>query len=248
MSLSSRVAGFAWPLRRILRALSLDMVAYGPANPDWQLFTALQRRGIGITLDVGANRGQFASLIRTRGFKGIIHSFEPLEGPFAELEAMASRDDKHFAHRLALSDSAGEAEIFVGTNDQTSSLQAVGATHREGGALARAHEVAGTVRIRTERLDRFCAEQNIDPGSCFLKLDVQGHEMKTLVGAGELLDRIPLVQLELSIRPIYEGETPLGEFLAFLQRNGFRIRAIRPGYFDPDDQSIAQVDVIAERA
>jgi hypothetical protein len=71
--------------------------------------------------------------------------------------------------------------------------------------------------------------------------------MKVLLGAGDILADIPLLQLELSIRPIYKGETAFGEFIDFIQNRGFRIRALRPNYFDPDDETLAQVDVIAER-
>lgn len=245
MSVAHHLIRLGWPLRRALRLLSVDLVAFGPTSPDWQLFSAIGRRGIGVALDVGANRGQFASQLRTRGFAGVIHSFEPLAAPFAALAGMAARDPRHYAHCLALSDGAGEAEIFVGENDQTSSL------HRpdrgEDSAIGRAHAVAGSERIRIERLDTFCREAGIDAGACFLKLDVQGHEMKVLAGAGDLLKDVPLLQLELSLVPIYEGETGFGAFVDFIQREGFRVRAIRPNYFDPDDATLAQVDVIAER-
>jgi FkbM family methyltransferase len=246
MPFTDRLARFGWPLRRLFRAAGLDVVAYGPTSADWQLAQAIARRGLGIALDVGANRGQFAHQLRKRGFKGVIHSFEPLAGPFAALAAQAQRDGRHFVHRLALSDRAGEAEIFVGENDQTSSLQRSSAAGRDDG-IGRAHKVSGTETIVLQRLDSFCREAQIDPATCFLKLDVQGHEMKVLEGAGEMLARIPLLQLETSILPIYEGETGFGEFVSFLQARGFKVRAIRPNYFDPDDLSLSQVDLIAER-
>jgi len=240
------LARFGWPLRRLLRAAKVDLVAFWPTSADWQLYRAIERRGIAVALDVGANRGQFAAQLRGRGFKGVIHSFEPLAAPFAELAAMAERDPRHKAYQLALSDRDGESEIFVGANDQTSSLQRAGTAGRDDG-IGRAHQVAGSERIRLERLDAWCRETGIDPAACFLKLDVQGHEMKVLEGAGALLEHIPLLQLETSILPIYEGETGFADFVTFLQSRGFRIRAIRPNYFDPDDDSLSQVDVIAER-
>lgn len=223
------------------------MVAFGPTSADWQLFSAIERLDIGTALDVGANRGQFAAQLRSRGFAGTIHSFEPLSEPFAALAAKAAADPRHKVHQLALSNRAGEAEIFVGANDQTSSLQRASIADRDDG-IGRAHAVSGSERIRLERLDTFCRGADIDPRGCFLKLDVQGHEMKALLGAGEMLAQVPLLQLELSILPIYEGETAFGEFVGFIQNRGFRIRAIRPNYFDPDDDTLSQVDVIAERA
>jgi FkbM family methyltransferase len=246
MPLTHRLARLGWPLRRLLRSTGLDVVAYGPTSPDWQLAEAIRRRGIGIALDVGANRGQYASHLRQRGFAGIIHSFEPLSAPFAELARLAAGDARHQVHQLAFSDVAGETEIFVGANDQTSSLRRPLDRENEADGIARAHAVAGCEIIRTERLDDFLPAHGIDPAACFLKLDVQGHEMSVLQGAGALLGRFPLLQMELSMRPIYAGETGFGEFVDFVQRQGFRVRALRPNYFDPDDETLAQVDLIAE--
>lgn len=244
MPITNRLARFGWPLRRLLRATGLDIVAFGPTSPDWQFAKAVARRGIAIALDVGANRGQYAQHLRQRGFDGTIHSFEPLPGPFAELARAAARGSKHIVHPFAFSNAAGETEIFVGANDQTSSLQRPVV---EDNSLAEAHRVAGVTRIRTERLDEFLRREAIDPARCFLKLDVQGHEMKVLEGAGDLLERFPLLQLELSLAPIYEAETPFCDFVGYLQHRGFRVRAIRPNYFDPDDQTLSQVDLLAER-
>lgn len=245
MSITHRLARFGWPLRRLLRSAALDVVAFGPTSPDWQLTKAIERRGVTLALDVGANRGQYAQHLRERGFGGVIHSFEPLPVPFAELARRAARDSSHRVYQFAFSDTIGETEIFVGVNDQTSSLQKPVA---EDNALAAVHRVAGTTTIRTERLDDFLRREAIDPARCFLKLDVQGHEMKVLEGAGGLLERFPLLQLELSLMPIYEGETLFGDFVNYLQRRGFRVRAIRPNYFDPEDQTLSQVDLIAEGA
>src|SRR5205085_1421149 len=131
-------------------------------------------------------------------------------------------------------------------NDQTSSLRRPLGRENAQDGIARAHAVAGMETIRTERLDTFLPAHGIDAAGCFLKLDVQGHEMSVLKGAGALLGRFPLLQIELSMRPIYAGETGFGEFVDFIQRQGFRVRALRPNYFDPDDDTLAQVDLIAE--
>ena len=235
--------GFA-PLRRALRSLSLDVVPFGPANADWQILDAVRRLNLDCTLDVGANRGQFASALRRLGYRGLIHSFEPLPEAFGELARLAARSDRHVAHNLALSDRSGEAEIFVGRNDQTSSLH----EPQVPSGLDQAVSVTGKLTIRTERMDAFCEAEGVDLSSTFVKLDVQGHEMAVLRGAGRWLESIPLLQVELSLVRIYEGETLFAEFLEFLQQHGFGIRGLKGGYFHPHTGAMLQIDVIAARA
>ena len=48
MPLTHRLARFGWPLRRLLRSTGLDVVAFGPTSPDWQLARAASHTSSGL--------------------------------------------------------------------------------------------------------------------------------------------------------------------------------------------------------
>jgi len=96
-------------VHRLLRRLGLDVVRYPstPAPPDARSVEArrnwwLANRGITFLLDVGANVGQYARLVRARGYSGRIISFEPLSTAFSELQRNAEGDPAWEAFNIAL--------------------------------------------------------------------------------------------------------------------------------------------------
>ncbi len=79
-------------------------------------------RGITTVLDVGANVGQFAELLRLMGYRGKIISFEPLRAAYQELAAKAAADGNWEAHNFALGMQCGHATINVSNYSVLSSL------------------------------------------------------------------------------------------------------------------------------
>src|SRR5271170_3043937 len=75
-------------------------------------------------IDVGANVGQFGTWMRKLGFKGDIHSFEPVRHTYDALSKCAANDDRWQAHNVALGSSAGQSEINVTESSDFSSLLA----------------------------------------------------------------------------------------------------------------------------
>src|SRR5439155_27146309 len=125
--------------------------------------------GVPLVVDVGANRGQYATDLRQHGYRGKIVSFEPLEEAFAQLAAAAARDVDWTCHRMALGVAAGEAQINVASNLESSSLLEMEVGHRAG-----APEVS-MVSVETVPVSRLDDVLD-DDRPCLLKLDVQGYE------------------------------------------------------------------------
>lgn len=74
-------------------------------------------------------------------------------------------------------------------------------------------------RMKTTTLDRLAAK--ISGDNLFLKIDVQGAELKVLAGANETLRRCGLVQLETAILNYNEGAPTLREVVTYMEKRGF---------------------------
>lgn len=75
----------------------------------------------------------------------------------------------------------------------------------------------------------------------FVKVDVQGHELEVLRGAGPLLGRAEVIELEMSLIRI--GDVPLiGEVVAFMDGHGYRLYNLCGFTERPLDRALWQVD------
>jgi len=183
--------------------------------------------GVDCILDVGANAGQYATMLRRDvGFRGAILSFEPNPHIFAKLET-AARGDLHWhVYNLALSDADGEIPFFITAADQFSSIQRPGANLEP--IFASRNKVTSTIHVPCARLDTMLPTLGEVQGAkaMLLKMDTQGHDASVVAGAGEALKQMVGVQSELSIRPLYDGATDWQAMIALLGRTGFAPSAI----------------------
>lgn len=204
----------------------------------------LRSEGVDAVLDVGANAGQYAQRLRGAGYAGRIVSFEPLSEAFGALERAAAGDPAWETHRLALSDADGDAEIHVSANSWSSSLLKMGERH-----LASAPESAyvGAEKVATARLDSIWDDVVRAGERPFLKLDVQGFEMHVLRGAESHLGELAGVQAELALVHLYEGDSLWHDVVDHLERRGFELAGLEPGFEDPYSGRMLQADGIFVR-
>jgi FkbM family methyltransferase len=169
-------------------------------------------------LDVGANRGEFARYCADCFPNANIHCFEPLSGCQPSLQALAAQHSRIRLHPVALGESRGQVEMFENDYSPSSSLLPMQDRHRELWP-----KTVGTKKIQVpmETLDRV-AEQAQFPAAIFLKLDVQGFELHVLRGAGAVLQRTTVVQMEVLFEPLYEGQADFRTLLNFMAERGFR--------------------------
>jgi len=115
--LKESIKSFVRHLGFDIHRLSVD------ANPSYRLLRALNRFGVDLVFDVGANTGQFATELRSVGYRGRIVSFEPLPDAHQVLSAAAARDSNWTVHsRGALGDVDGEIEMNIAGNSASSSV------------------------------------------------------------------------------------------------------------------------------
>jgi FkbM family methyltransferase len=234
------------PLQRLARRLGYDLTPHKKAKPlEAQLIAVLERFAIACVLDVGANAGQYGSLLRDWGYRGRIVSFEPLAGAHARLEQRAAPDPAwQVAPRMALGAQDGEATIEVSAESDMSSILPQTELLRRVSPSSR---VIGRETVPLRRLDRLAADYLGPEEAAFLKLDTQGFEAEVLVGARELLPRLRGLQLELSLVRCYEGERDFRELIDDLERAGFSPYLFFPGYFERKLARQLQIDAVFMR-
>jgi|GEM_PF-6087469 len=84
-------------------------------------------------------------------------------------------------------------------------------------------------------------------GVDFLKLDVQGYEMKILKGGGDILDRVEFILLEASLQPLNAGAPLVDEILTFMRARGFLMYDICSFSRRPPQRLLSQIDLLMVR-
>ncbi len=214
--------------RRIAHKLGYDLAKFNKQlTIETHLRTLLPKLGINLVLDVGANLGQYAQMLRYIGYQGEIISFEPAADTFTRLEKLTRGDNRWTAHPLALSDTNGSAELHRSGSSDFNSLHAASdfGLEKYGASI----ESAQTETIQLMRLDEFAASTlDLSNRRVFLKMDTQGHDLVVLEGAGGLATTFAGLQSEIAVLPIYRDIPDYMDSLAFYRRQGYEVTGLFP--------------------
>src|SRR5262249_15508032 len=167
------------------------------ATCDWKWLT---QRGIRTVLDVGANIGQFASMIHTILPNVTLYSFEPLEDCFERLVSNMKGVANFRAFPVALGDEDCEQRIHRNEFSQSSSLLPMAELHKRAFPFT-TDETEETITVK--RLDGVAQNLNICD-NLLVKLDVQGYEDKVIAGGYETIARASVLIVETSFRALYQ--------------------------------------------
>jgi len=205
----------------------------------------IEHLGVEVVLDVCANVGQYALDLRDTGYKQLIVSFEPLTGAFAVLQARAHSDPHWSVFNMALGAADGEADINISENSASSSLLRMLETHVH---YAPASRYVSREHVRVKTLDTAASEVVSSEKRVLLKLDTQGYEHRVLEGATSFLQQVHLIECELSLVPLYEGQYLFLDMISLLDRYGFKPVHFDAGFGDPTTGYCLQVDGIFARS
>jgi FkbM family methyltransferase len=168
-------------------------------------------------LDIGAHKaGYLYFMLKQVGDKGKVFAFEPQSNLYEYIKKIKAlfRWDNVTIEHLALSDTAGAVTLYIPTN-KVKKASSPGATivehidHSNFGA---------TENVLTETLDAYCTRHNVKPD--FLKIDVEGNELKIFMGGIETLKKYkPKIIVEIEARHV--GQEKVLETFEFMKSLGY---------------------------
>jgi FkbM family methyltransferase len=200
-----------------------------------------KKYGVDLVIDVGANTGIYGKEIRQAGYHGEIVSFEPLTDAYEKLLRNTKEDTKWKTYNCALGLENGRQIINVSANSHSSSILEILDTHIQAEATA---SYVGQQEINVNTLDSIFNEIRGTAVEIFLKIDTQGFELNVLKGAANCLNYIHTIQLEMSLRPLYDGQPLYNDLLGFLHFNEYRLIDVEPGFTDLKTGTLFQFDGI----
>ena len=231
-------------IRLAIQQAGLDVTRFPDGQPMHYLVRQLRQHGVTCVLDVGANDGGYARTLRRFGYRGRIVSFEPVDQAFRRAQRSATRDSRWTVLPYALGSDSQTATINVAGNaGHSSSMLPMLDEHREA---APASTYIGSQEVAQRALDDLWADFVRPEDVVCLKIDVQGYERQVLDGARQTFaqGRIRGLQLEMSLRPLYEGGWLYDDVLRWAKEHGFTLSRIIPGFTDARSGQMLQADAL----
>ncbi len=235
---------FPWlrdTIRKSFRAVGLDLIRYNfHYSEDALLKKILDQFQIDLVIDVGANLGQYGSLLRDLGYKNQIYSFEPIGEVFEKLQRRAAKNDKWEAFNNGVGSKSESLFINISENFVSSSLLQI----TDASTTAKPDtKFARQEKISVITLDSFFKDRRIESWkNPFLKIDVQGYEKQVIDGSLMILKNIAVLQIELSLIKLYEGSMLYKEVISLMEELGFYMYTIIPGFRNPKTGQLLQAD------
>ncbi len=182
------------------------------------------RGGEKVVFDIGANIGDYSEMIKNKAkllnLDIELHLFEPTKSCFETISQKFKDDINVFLNNFGVSDKNGEATIFY--DKEKSGLASLYQRNLDIYSL----QLNQTESIKLIRLDNYIEENNINHIN-FIKIDIEGHELKAFEGLGKYLNCgfIDYIQFEYGGANL-DSHTSLMEIYKFLQERGFKIAKV----------------------
>jgi len=204
----------------------------------------LKKNKIDLCFDLGANSGQFALAIRKAGYENFLYSYEPNPTSFSELQFNSKLDQLWQVFQYAVSGPQDKSEVplFVAENNNYSSSLLEPTTEH----FIDFPEVKFGNLLLVPVIDiNILLEENMHRNLA-IKCDVQGYEKYILLAIrDELIKRIKIVAVEISLSEYYKNEWTLMECLSFFDQANFKLMYIGNEVSSADGLTL-QVNLVFE--
>jgi FkbM family methyltransferase len=176
-------------------------------------------------LHIGADGGQEAESYELGGFQSV-YWVEADPQTFERLRANLQRRDPSRHHSflaLIAHGSGGKRRFYRFSNGGSSSIYR--ANEHWGELIRDVSETGESIDLDEVSLDEFVERNSLRPA--VMVIDVQGAELEVLQGGPKTLSSTIAVDVEVSVRQLYEGGALFDDVDALLRRSGFtRVSAV----------------------
>lgn len=184
---------------------------------------------IDCVFDVGANNGQYATMLRKEArYTGLILSFEPNPIAAEKAKRLAANDPLWNVEQIALSASDGMQTFHVMADSQFSSLSSP--RHDECDMFREWNKVNRIIEVKTETISTALYRLQKQYGFIrpFLKMDTQGYDVEIVMHAGPALGEFLGLQSELAVKKLYSDSVDFKEAIRIYESHGFELSAFVP--------------------
>ena len=227
--------------RKLINKFSKYPIIY---NQGFELNKILSFHKINLILDIGAYTGTYAQSLRRFGYTKEIISFEPIKESYDALLINSSKDKMwHIHERVALGNENKIIKINISKKKDSSSILKIKKNHLK---LEPDSKIIKNEKVNMVKLDKII-KKYVNKKNSYLKIDTQGYEYPVLLGCVNLLKKIKMIQLELSLHRLYEGQEEWENILKYLKKFNFKIWSLVPGFKNKKIGQLMQFDVILYR-
>ena len=200
--------------RKIINKYSKYPIIY---SNGFNLQKILKHFKINVVIDVGAYTGTYALSLRRFGYLGKIISFEPISNSHEKLLDVSRNDSNWIVHKkIALGEKKSLKYMYISKKADSSSFFKISKEHIK---LEPDSKVIKKEKVFTDRLDNIInVYKNYNLSNSLLKIDTQGYEYEILKGSKKFLNKIKLVQIELSLIELYKGQKNLDKTIELLKK------------------------------
>jgi FkbM family methyltransferase len=144
-----------------------------------------------------------------------VTGFEPQEQALLELQAKQGANEHYLS--CAVGDGGTHTLNICKASGMTSLFEPDPRTLELFGILGPLSEVIEEVSLKTRKLDDISEIEHLD----FLKIDIQGGELKVFQGGTKKLSEAVVIQVEISFVTLYKNQPSLGDIDLEMRRQGY---------------------------
>jgi len=199
--------------------------------------------GIKTVIDVGANVGDFAKIIREVLPQARIYSLEPLPDCFEKMKLALRNDKNFFPLNIAAGSKEDTLKFYRSFHSPSSSFLEMEDLHKRAFPQSSEGQSPEPINVNVNTLDKIFSD--IQPEkNILLKIDVQGFEAEVINGASGLLSITTIVLIEMSFVKLYKNLPLFHDIYTLMYAQGFKFRGTLAQMLQADTGEVVQIDAI----